>query len=102
VLLLPSRENEYQAWVSAASIACFGVRTFELKGNLKPDVCVSHGSMKDARQQEIPTLTADEAPVSSMSITLISGTEISLSLKSAKLSTVTPVKRLERWIGPLA
>jgi len=93
--------NEYEVWVCAASIACSGVRTFELKGKLDPGICVSHGSMQDAEEREIPTLTADETPLSLMSLTLMSGTDVRLSLESAKLHALKRVKQLENWTGPL-
>jgi hypothetical protein len=93
--------DEYEVWGCAAGIACYGVRAFEVNGRLHANACVSHGSMLDAQQQEVSTLTADESPIISMSLTLISGTDIRLSMESAKLDTVKRVKKLERWTGPL-
>jgi hypothetical protein len=93
--------DEYEVWACAADIACYGVRAFEVNGRLDSDVWVSQGSMLDAQQLEVLALTADESRISSISLTLISGAEIRVSMESAKLHTLKPVSRLETWTGPL-
>jgi hypothetical protein len=93
--------DEYEVWACTASIACYGVQAFEVNGKLDSNASVSHGSILDAQQREIPTLSANESRISSMSLTLLSGTDIRLSMDSAKLDTVKRVKQLERWTGPL-
>jgi hypothetical protein len=94
-------QDEYDVWLCTARIACSGVGTFELNGHLEPDVCISSGSMRDAAGQQVPILTSDETPVRFISLTLLSGTEISISMKSAKLHEFKRIKYLERWSGPL-
>jgi hypothetical protein len=94
-------QDEYDVWFCTARIACSGVGTFELNGHLEPDVCISSGSMRDAAGQQVPILTSDETPVRFISLTLLSGTEISISMKSAKLHEFKRIKYLERWSGPL-
>jgi hypothetical protein len=76
--------DEYEVWECAADIACQGVQAFEVSGRLDSEACVSHGSMLDAQQREFPVLTADKSPITSMSLTLISDTNIRLSMESAK------------------
>jgi hypothetical protein len=97
----PTGPDEYEVWECAAGIVCYGVQAFEVSGRLNSNTCVWEGSMLDAQQREVPTLAADESPITSMSLTLMSGTNIRLSMESAKLDTFKRVKLLERWIGPL-
>ena len=96
-----TRPDEYEVWACAASIACHGVSAFEVRGKLDSNIGVSEGSMLDAQQREVLTLTEDESPVTSMSLKLASGADMRLSMESAKLSTFKQVKYLENWTGPL-
>jgi hypothetical protein len=93
--------DEYEVWLCVATIGCSGVRAFELKGKLEPDVCLLNGSMQDSQGSEVPTLSKDETPSILMRLTMMSGTEIRWSMESAKLLTLSLVQQLERWTGPL-
>jgi hypothetical protein len=94
--------DEYEVWTCSASIACYGVQAFEVNGKLDSNTGASHGSILDPQQREVPALSADVLRISSMSLTLLSGTGIRLSMDSAKLDTVERVRQLERWVGPLS
>jgi hypothetical protein len=93
--------EEYEVWACAISIRCYGVQVFKVNGKLDSNVWVSHGSMSDAQQCQVLTLSSVESKVSSMSLTLFSGTEIQLLMDSAKLGKVERREHLENWTGPL-
>ncbi|HTY55848.1 MAG TPA: hypothetical protein VMB26_11630 [Candidatus Binataceae bacterium] len=93
--------DEYEVWACAADISCYGLRALELKGRLDSSVWVSHGSMLDAQQSEVLALSTEESQISSLSLTLLSGTEIRLSVGSARLETLKRLEQLEKWTGPL-
>ncbi len=93
--------EEYDVWACTARIVCYGVKFFEVRGRLDSNVSVLDGSILNSQQSEVATLSTDESEISSMSLTLLSGTDVRLLMDSAKLDTVKRVKQLERWSGPL-
>jgi hypothetical protein len=76
-------------------------KLLKVTGKLESSASVSHGSMLDDQQHEVPTLSADKSRISSINLILLSGTDIRLSMELAKLDAVKRVKQLEKWIGPL-
>jgi hypothetical protein len=99
-LFYASGPDEYDVWECSASIACYEVRRLKVIGTLDSHSWVSDGSMMNAEEQ-VASLTADESPVLSMSLSLMSGTDVQLSMAAAKIVDVNRVKYLEKWTGPL-